>query len=80
MNEQGGNYTLFTFNGPANLCELNSPEVWAQIPDLTLQSDPLDLLPPSFNIKVARTDYTTLHMDIDTKILLGAVLIKIFRK
>jgi hypothetical protein len=57
------------FNGPADLRTLTPTEVRAQILDLTLQHDPLDLLPPSFNVRMARTDSTTLRIDINLKIL-----------
>jgi hypothetical protein len=65
----GGNYTLLKFDGPADLRVLSPPEVQVQILDVTLQGSQLDLLPPSFNIRVARTDSTALRMDVDIKIL-----------
>ncbi len=69
VNENRVNYTLLTFNRPADLCSLTPDEVRAQILDLTLQHNPLDLLPPSFNVRMARTDSTALSVDIDLKII-----------
>ncbi len=69
VNDSRVNYTLLMFNGPADLRTLTPTEVRTQILDLTLQQDPLDLLPPSFNVRKARTDSTALRIDIDSKIL-----------
>jgi hypothetical protein len=69
VNDSRVNYTLLTFNRPADLRTHTPAKVRAQILDLTLQHDPLDLLPPSFNVRTARTDSTTLDIDIDSKIL-----------
>ena len=62
-------YTVLTWNGVSDLRTLTPAEVRAQILDLTLQSEPLDLLPPSFNVASARTDSASLKADIDQKIL-----------
>jgi hypothetical protein len=48
---------------------LSPQEFRAQILDLTIQGDPLDLLLPSFNVQLARTDSIALQMEIDQKIL-----------
>jgi hypothetical protein len=72
VNDSRVNYTLLTFHGPADLRTLTPAKVRAQILDLTLQHDPLDLLPPSFNVRTARTDSTALRIDINSKILLLA--------
>jgi hypothetical protein len=69
VNNSRVNNTLLMFNGPADLCTLTPAKVRAQILDLTLQHNPLDLLPPSFNIKTARTDSTALRININSKIL-----------
>jgi hypothetical protein len=62
-------YSLLTFSGPNDLHTLSPDKVQAQILDLTLQGDPLDLLPPNFNVRSARTDLTVLRLEIDQKIL-----------
>jgi hypothetical protein len=62
-------YSITTFIGPGDLLMLSPPEVREQILDLTIQGDPLDLLPPSFNVQSARTDSITLQMEIHQKIL-----------
>ncbi len=62
-------YSITTFIGPGNLQTLSPPEVRAQILDLMIQGDPLDLLPPSFNVQSARTDSIALQMEINQKIL-----------
>jgi hypothetical protein len=62
-------YSITTFIGPSDLRTLSPPEVWAQILDLMIQGDPLDLLPPSFNVRSARTDSIALRMEINQKIL-----------
>ncbi len=69
VNNSRVNYTLLTFHGPADLCTLTPTKVRTQILDLTLQQDPQDLLPPSFNVRMARTDSTALRIDINSKIL-----------
>ena len=60
VNGNGGNYNLLTFDGPDNLRTLTPDKVKGQLLDITLQGYPLDLLPPSFNIRAARTDLTAL--------------------
>ena len=62
-------YTLLTWNGVNDLHTLTPAEVRAQILNLTLQSEPLDLLPPTFNVVSARTESASLKVDIDQKIL-----------
>ncbi len=69
VNGNGGNYNLLMFDGPNNLRMLTPDKVKGHLLDITLQGYPLDLLPPSFNIRVARMDFTALQMDIDQKIL-----------
>jgi hypothetical protein len=69
VNGNGGNYNLLMFDGPDNLCTLTPDKVKGQLLNVTLQGNLLDLLPPSFNIRAARTDSTALQMDIDQKIL-----------
>ncbi len=58
MNGNGGQYSITTFISPSVL--LSPQEVRAQILDLTIQGNPLDLLPPSFNMQLARTDLIAL--------------------
>ena len=62
-------YSITTFIGPGDLQTLSPPEVQEQIRDLTIQGNPLDLLPQSFNVRSARTDLIALQMEIDQKIL-----------
>jgi hypothetical protein len=62
-------YSILTFNGADDLCTLTPAEVRASILDLTLQSELLDLLPPSFNVRSARTESAILKADIDQKIM-----------
>jgi hypothetical protein len=62
-------YSITTFIGPGDLRTLSPPEVRAQILDLMVQGNPLDLLPPSFNVQSARTDLIALRMEINQKIL-----------
>jgi hypothetical protein len=69
VNENGMQYSITTFIGPGDLRTPSPPEVRAQILDLTIQGNPLDLLPPSFNVRSARTDSITLQMEINQKIL-----------
>jgi hypothetical protein len=69
VNGNGGQYSITTFIGPSDLRTLSPQEVQVQILDLTIQGNPLDLLPPSFNIRSARTDLIALRMEIDRKIL-----------
>jgi hypothetical protein len=59
VNENRGNYNLLMFDGPDDLCMLAPEKVKGQLLDITLQGNPLDLLPLSFNIRAARTDSTT---------------------
>jgi hypothetical protein len=68
-NGGGGQYSITTFVGPSDLCTLSPQDVRAQILDLTIQGDPLDLLPPSFNVRSARTDSIALRMEINQMIL-----------
>jgi hypothetical protein len=56
VNGNGVQYSITKFIGPSDLRMLSPQEVWAQILDLTIQGNPLDLLPPSFNEQLARTD------------------------
>jgi hypothetical protein len=69
VNGNGMQYSIIMFVGPGDLRTLSPPEVRAQILDLTIQGDPLDLLPPSFNVQLAWTDSIALRMEIDQKIL-----------
>jgi hypothetical protein len=69
VNENGVQYSITTFIGPSDLRTLSPQEVQAQILNLTIQGDPLDLLPPSFNVRSARTDSIALQMEINQKIL-----------
>jgi hypothetical protein len=69
VNGNGMHYSITTFIGPGDLQTLSPPEVRAQILDLMIQGDPLDLLPPSFNVRSAWTDSIALQMEIDQKIL-----------
>jgi len=69
VNGNGGMYSITTFVGPSDLRTLSPQDVRTQILDLTIQGDPLDLLPPSFNVRSARTDSIALRMEIDQKIL-----------
>jgi hypothetical protein len=57
------------FIGPSDLQTLSPQEVRAQILDLTIQGNPLDLLPPSFNVRSEWTDSITLQIEITQKIL-----------
>lgn len=68
-NGNNQHYTILTWNGTNDLRTLTPAEVRAQILDHTLQSEPLDLLPPTFNVESARTDSVNLKADIDQKIL-----------
>jgi hypothetical protein len=61
--------SITTFIGPGDLRTLSPPEVRAQILDLTIRGNPLDLLPPSFNMGLARTDSIALRMETNQKIL-----------
>jgi hypothetical protein len=63
VNRNGVQYSITTFIGPSDLQTLSPQEVWAQILDLTIQGNPLDLLPPSFNMRSARMDSITLQME-----------------
>jgi hypothetical protein len=69
MNGNGVQYSITTFIGPSDLRTLSPQEIQAQILDLMIQGNPLDLLPPSFNVRSARTDSIALRMEIDQKIL-----------
>ncbi len=62
-------YSIPTFIGPSDLQTLSPQEVRAQILDLMIQGDPLDLLPPSFNVQSAWADSIALRMEINQKIL-----------
>ncbi len=65
VNGNGMQYSITTFIGPGDLQTLSPLEVRAQILDLTIQGNPLDLLPPSFNVRSARTDLIALQMEIN---------------
>jgi hypothetical protein len=69
VNGNGVQYSITTFIGPSDLQMLSPQEVRAQILDLTIQGNLLDLLLPSFNVQSAQTDSITLQMEIDQKIL-----------
>jgi hypothetical protein len=69
LNGNGMQYSITTFIGPGDLRTLSPPEVRAQVLDLMIQGNPLDLLPPSFNLGSAWTDLIALQMEIDQKIL-----------
>ena len=69
VNAGGGQYSITTFVSPSDLRMLSPQDVRAQILNLTIQGDPLELLPPSFNVQSARTDSIALRMEIDQKIL-----------
>jgi hypothetical protein len=69
MNGNGMQYSITMFIGPGDLQMLSPPDVRAQILDLTIQGNPLDLLPQSFNVRSARTDSIALQMEINQKIL-----------
>jgi hypothetical protein len=69
VNGNGMQYSITTFIGPGDLRTLSPPEVRAQILDLMIQGDPLNLLPPSFNMRSARTDSIALRMVINQKII-----------
>jgi hypothetical protein len=69
VNGNGVQYSITTFIGPGDLRMLSPQEVRAQILNLTIQGNPLDLLPPSFNVRSARTDSIALQMEINQKIL-----------
>jgi hypothetical protein len=56
VNGNSVQYSITTFIGPSDLQTLSPQEVWAQILDLMIQGNPLDLLLPSFNVQLARTD------------------------
>ena len=56
VNGNGVQYSITMLFGPSDLQTLSPQEVRAQILDLTIQGNPLDLLPPSFNVQLARTD------------------------
>jgi hypothetical protein len=62
-------YSITMFISSGDLQTLSPPEFQAQILDLTIQGNPLDLLPPSFNVQSARTDSIALRMEINQKIL-----------
>ena len=62
-------YSILTFNGANDLRTLTPAEVRAELLDQTLQTEPLDLLPPSFNVRSARTESAVLKADIDQKIM-----------
>jgi hypothetical protein len=62
-------YSITTFIGPSDLQTLSPQEVRAQIFDLTIEGNPLDLLPPSFNVRLARMNSIALRMEINQKIL-----------
>jgi hypothetical protein len=68
-NGNNQHYSLLTFSGPNDLRTLSPDKVSVQILDLTLQGNPLDLLPPNFNVRSARTDLIALQLEIDQKIL-----------
>ncbi len=67
VNGNGMQYSITTFIGPGDLQMLSPPEVRAQILDLTIQGNLLDLLLPSFNVRSARTDSIALRMEMDQK-------------
>jgi hypothetical protein len=69
VNGNGVQYSITTFINLSDLGMLSPQEVRAQILDLTIQGNLLDLLPPSFNVQSARTDSIALQMEIDLKIL-----------
>jgi hypothetical protein len=69
VNGNGVQYSITTFISPSDLRTLSPQEVRAQLLDLMIQGNPLDLLPPSFNVQLARTDSIALQMEIDQKIL-----------
>jgi hypothetical protein len=69
VNGGGGQYCITRFVCPSDLQMLSPQYVRAQILDLTIQGNPLDLLPPSFNVPSARMDSIALQMEIDQKIL-----------
>jgi hypothetical protein len=68
VNGNGMQYSITMFIGPGDLRMLSPPEVRAQILDLMIQGDPLDLLPPSFNVRSVRTDLIALQMESNQKI------------
>jgi hypothetical protein len=69
VNGNGVQYSITTFIGPSDLQTLSPQEVRAQILTLTIQGNLLDLLPPSFNVQLARMDSIALRMEINQKIL-----------
>ncbi len=54
MNGNNARYTILTWNGVSDLRTLSPAKVRAQILDLTLQSKPLDLLPPKLQRRISQ--------------------------
>jgi hypothetical protein len=69
VNGIGGAYNLVTYHGTDNVRALTMLQVQTTILDQTLQDDPYDLQPASFNLTTARTDGTALRSKIKGKIL-----------
>ncbi len=69
VNGGGGQYSITMFVSPSDLRMLSPQDVRAQILDLTIQGDPLNLVPPSSNVQSVRTDSIDLRMEINQKIL-----------
>ncbi len=73
VNGNGVQYSITMFIGPSDLRTLSPQEVQAQILDLMIQGNSLDLLPPSFSVQLARTDSITLQMEINQQIIRHAL-------
>jgi hypothetical protein len=68
-NGKGNAYNLMTFHGPDNLRTLSPANVKEQLLDKTLQDGPVELMPASFGLRMARTTGEALCTKIDQKIL-----------
>jgi hypothetical protein len=69
LNGVRGPYRLTTFLGPNDICQMPTAEFSRDILGVTLQDGPLDLLCPNFNLTSAKTDSTTIAVEISSKII-----------